>query len=1535
MARSLRQSRTDKAGAGVKNRRHLLAEALEERHLLSNVFPVTNTLDDGSLGSFRWAITQVNTDPADSPADPDRIVFDIPQSDPGFSGGVWTIAPTSQLPAITNPAVIDGYTQAGAQPNSNGPGLGVNAVLKIVLSGASAPVGTNGLELAAAAITVRGLVINGFIQNSADSSGGAGIEIDSPGGDIVAGNFIGTDAAGETAVANGGPGVLISNAGNNTVGGTAPDGRNLVGGNRGEGVLVTGNAATGNLIIGNFIGLDATGTNSIFNQDGVAIHSAPRNTVGGTTSNTRNVISGNGFIGVKVDGTGAAGNLIQGNFIGTDPLGMARLPPLATFSQGMGVWISLGARDTTIGGTVNGSGNVVSGNGGGIEIFGPSTSPLADAPTGTVVEGNLIGTDATGLKAIANHVGIFIGSPANTVGGTTAEARNVISGNDGDGIILPETTATGNAIQGNLIGLDVTGTTSLPNGGDGGVILDGAVGNTIGGTVSGAGNVIAGNIRDGIAIFNVSNLVPATGNLIAGNLIGLDITGETAIPNGDVGVYLSPTNRGGSGFGVVTANTVGGTVAAARNIIADGLVLNSQYVTNNLILGNYFGTDITGTRGLGTAAAGITVQQRSSRNTIGGNIPEARNLISGNAGDGIRITDPLTSGNTIAGNWVGTDASGRQAVPNQGTGIHLSVLASGTAINGNVVAGNAADGILIEDSAANIVAGNLIGFAADGSVGLGNGASGLVLAVGASGNTIGGNVTAARNVIAHNNLQGQAGDAELLITDNGTARNVVEGNFIGTDVTGANAAENEAKHDIVQIANGASDNTIGGTAFGAGNVITAGHDSGSTTPNDINLTGAFTWRNVVVGNRIGTDAAGLNQLDSGAGVILQGGASINTIGGTAAGARNIISGVRVFSSAASGFTSSLSNVITGNFIGTDATGTGVLPRAAGVVVAGAMGTTIGGPAPGAGNTIAVRPLAAVLLSPPAVELTANAASSWIEGNFIGTDATLTVSLHNPGPGILVHGGAAHNTIGGLVAGARNVIANNALAGVQVGDDASDSATVGNAILGNAIFGNAGLGIDLGGTGVPLVNAPGGPHSGPNNLQNYPFLTAINTTANSTVITGVLNSTPGQTFRVEFFSSPTADPSGFGQGKIYLGSLRVTTDANGTTAPFAFTYDGDLTGQSISATATDPEGNTSEFSQAVPPPAQGPRVELSATPNPVQVGQPVTLTAFLPSEPFPGGGGLIAPTGTVTFFVDGRAVEPPVPLQPAGNGAPGAGSRAIVTIPRLSSGAHQITAHYNAGNFAPSDSLSLSLNVNGLATTVALSASPTPSRLGASVTFDATLTPSVSPGQNAPVPSGFVDFRDGITTLARVALDATGHARYTTSALTVGTHDIVAFYEGDATYAAAMSNAVPQVVNPAAGPTVLSVQRYGFHARPTFVALTFSEPLDAASAQNLSNYQISGPGGRPVAVTSAVYDPLTQTVTLRPVRNLNLHLRYRLTVNGSTPGGVADVYGNLLDGAGNGRPGSNFVTVLTARNLVLGRRVPAGPRHVVRPRIHGR
>jgi hypothetical protein len=255
------------------------------------------------------------------------------------------------LPDITDPVTINGYTQPGASENTLA--TSNDAVLKIELNGTNAGTFADGLRVTASNSTIKGLVMNRFGDN--------GVQIDGSGatGNKIEGNFIGTNAAGSAALANGNAGVDISNAPNTTVGGTQPAQRNVLSASAaGDGVQIAGSQATGNKVLGNYIGTTADGSSGLGNTgDGVVIDSAPNNTVGGTTSGARNTISDNRF-GVFISGSGATGNKVEGNRIGIEADGSGGLG-----NDGHGVLISAGASNNTVGGTASGAGNAIAFNG--------------------------------------------------------------------------------------------------------------------------------------------------------------------------------------------------------------------------------------------------------------------------------------------------------------------------------------------------------------------------------------------------------------------------------------------------------------------------------------------------------------------------------------------------------------------------------------------------------------------------------------------------------------------------------------------------------------------------------------------------------------------------------------------------------------------------------------------------------------------------------------------------------------------------------------------------------------------------------------------------------------------------------------------------------------------------------------------------------------------------------------------------------------------------------------------------------------------
>ena len=223
----------------------------------------------------------------------------------------------------------------------------------------------------------------------------------------------------------------------------------------------------------------------------------------------------------------------------------------------------------------------------------------------------------------------------------------------------------------------------------------------------------------------------------------------------------------------------------------------------------------------------------------------------------------------------------------------------------------------------------------------------------------------------------------------------------------------------------------------------------------------------------------------------------------------------------------------------------------------------------------------------------------------------------------------------------------------------------------------------------------------------------------------------------------------------------------------------------------------------------------------------------------------------------------------------------------------------------------------IATTTHLSAAPNPSTVGQQATFTAV----VSPQTGTAGPTGSVTFSiDGVaqTPVTLAVIGGREQAIFSTSSLTAGAHTVLAVYNPQGVFSGS-SATVRQVVNlgpvVSDGPRILTVQRFGYHARPTRLVLTFDQQLNPATAQNVGAYRIIDPHGRTVSVLKAAYDPVAGMVILTPARRLNLHLRYQLIVRGTGPNAVASASGILLDGAMSGRPGSDFATFVTMANWV--------------------
>lgn len=715
-----------------------------------------------------------------------------------------------------------------------------------------------------------------------------------------------------------------------------------------------------------------------------------------------------------------------------------------------------------------------------------------------VLDGSLAGSGVTGL---------VIRSGSFTL-------RNLVVNNwSGHGVTITGVGTSNNVISGCYIGTNASGTAVAANGGSGVVISAGAKTNTIGAFLSGTANVISGNGQAGVDIADAGT----TGNTVLGNYIGTNVTGTAPIPNGWDGVLIA---NGASG------NRVGGWTTSARNVISgngydaagDGVQLVGAGTSGNTIQGNYIGVNASGTAAIPNKGNGVLINSSAYGNTIGSTASETRNIISGNAYDGVSIWDSGTTGNMVFGNYIGTNASGYAAIKNTHLGVRVDY--------------------------------------------------------GASYNTIGsGAYSGSRNLISGN------GDSGVGLYGVGTSNNLVQGNYVGTDATGLQKIPNGWMG--VDISWDASNNTVGGTVSGAANVI-----SGNAV-NGVQFYSPGTTGNVVMGNFIGTDSTGSIAVpNSQHGVAFTYAAHNNTVGGTAPGAGNVISGNLQdgVSMSEAGVTG---NLIQGNYIGTNASGLLAIPNLnhGMLVLSGASSNTIGGDSPGAGNVISGNAYCGIWLDQ-------GANGNSVQGNYIGAARNGSTAIPNGWDGVTVYNSTTGTTIGGTASGKSNVIAFNLRDGVRIWL----AGATGNKISGNSIHDNGLIGINLyGGTqdsyGVTANHS--GAASGPNNLQNYPSIFSADATGNTVQMQGCLTALPSSTYTIEFFISPTADPSHYGEGQTYIGSTTVTTDASGT-AGFYSWFSAQTTGTFyVSATATDANGNTSEFSNAVAKGASSPVLTMQS------------------------------------------------------------------------------------------------------------------------------------------------------------------------------------------------------------------------------------------------------------------------------------------------------------------------------------------------------
>ena len=698
----------------------------------------------------------------------------------------------------------------------------------VILDGSLLPAGTDGLVLVSDSNTVTGL----WIQDMPDD----GISV--LGNNNAIGGSIGVTGERAAAVGVSGPPVV-------------PD--MVISGNAGHGIEIQGN---GNVVQGCYIGTDAAGMAAVGNsRNGIHMsNGAQGNQVGGSVAGQGNLISGNQLVGIQLRDNKTEQNRIEGNYIGSNITGIV---PLG--NQDRGVSIINQAQHNHIGGEDKFAGNLISGHSqAGVEIL--------NAYFNSVI-GNIIGPNITGRMPMGNATGVLLSSTyENLIHG------NLISANNGNGLYIYS--GSENTITGNKIGTDSTGDMALPNQQNGIYLTSGARDNIIGGETGTDGNLISGNTLNGIRMAADTGSPPHH-NTIQGNKIGTNLAGDAALPNGPGGnaggIYLMEGSHENLIGGISSGS---GSCAGPCNLISgngqDGVRVDGAG-WGNTIAGNFVGANVAGDAALGNAVVGIGLLRGAHENLVGGGA-DAGNLISGNGSTGVSIFDG-SSNNTIAGNFIGANATGDAALGNGGAGVSISD-ADGNVIGGaagtscsatcNLISGNANSGISITgaDSYSNSVYGNFIGVNKGGDAAIPNDDSGVLIGFGAHSNQIG--LPNNGNVLSGNELAG------VLLMGADTNKNNVIGNIIGLDASSSTSLPNFYG---VYLLDGPQENRVGGSGMNEANII-AGNSS-----HGVVLTEEDTANNVIERNYIGANEFSAGYLgNGGAGVILTSGAHHNVIG---------------------------------------------------------------------------------------------------------------------------------------------------------------------------------------------------------------------------------------------------------------------------------------------------------------------------------------------------------------------------------------------------------------------------------------------------------------------------------------------------------------------------------------------------------------------------------------------------------------------------------------------------------------------------------
>jgi hypothetical protein len=1059
---------------------------------------------------------------------------------------------------------------------------------------------------------------------------------------------------------------------------------------------------------------------------------------------------------------GADGNSIVGNYIGTDPTGA-----IAEGNNQNGIAVE--SSNNIIGGTTAAARNVISGN-----IWGVwSNPPTGTPPSGNVIEGNYIGTNASGTAALPNTYGVVLEANVfnNTIGGLTPGARNLISGNTGNGVVvdLQSPAAVANVIEGNFIGTDVTGAAPLPNAY--GILLEGAS-NTIVGGSSAAANVIAFNTYQAVVVYSSS----AVGNSIRGNSI---------FGNG-FGIDL--------GFDGVTANHAGGAISGPNHF------QNFPVLTS---VGSGSSTGIAGTLNSGANmtytldfyassapdATGFGQGQRYLGSTTVTTDPTGNAAFSVSLAASTAMSEWITATATDAGGDTSEISQARQAGSNTST--------------------------TITSSANPSVFGQSVTFTATVTAGSGTPTGTVTFKDG--GTTLGTGTLA-------------GGMTSLLISSLSAGSHSITASYAGS--AGFNASTSTA---ITQSVGQASSSTT---------------VTNSTNPSVFGQAVSFTATVSAIAPGAGTPAGTVTFLDGGATLgtaNLSGGSAGFTTSGLAVGSHTITA-----SYAGDGNFVASSSAAVGQAVNQDGSSTALSsslnPSTTGQAIT--FTATLSASAPGSGmptgtvtfvdgaTTLATAPLNSGSASYTTSTLSTGThaiTTSYIgDGNFAGsTSNTVSQTVNQTLVGTTTMLASSLNPSGtGQAVTLTATVTSNSGSGTPTGTvtflDGAATLGAGSISAGTATFTTSALG-----AGTHLISAA---YSGDTTFGSSTSNTVSQTVTSTAVgTTTTLTSSPnssyfGQAVTFAATVTPTSGsgtPTGtvafvdgasaatIGTASLSGGQATLTTSAlSAVNHAITAQYSGDMNFTSSSSTPLIQTVNQMPTSTA-----------LTSSPNPSS-GQAVTFTATVTTN-FPSSA---VPTGTVTFMTVKTTL---------GTGTLDATGHATLTSSSFTTtGTSTVTAVYSGtANYITSSGTTVQTVANNKkGTTTSVASSLNPSVSAQAVTFTATVTPSGS-----GTPTGTVTFLDIKTTLGTATLGSSGAATFTTSSLTVGTHSVTARYSGDSNFNSGSSAVLLQTVNAAMVATVLSRSAADSPARLTVGELAIGKMvalLDLSAANRPDRLQIA-------------------------------------------------------------------------------------------------